>query len=74
MQDERCCGKNASKRGYFYGFKVQVITTADGLPVQFYIHAGSFADITALQAMPMYLPENSQLYADRAYTCYELEE
>ncbi|MDB5263672.1 MAG: hypothetical protein JWQ14_2955, partial [Adhaeribacter sp.] len=43
-------------------------------PVQFYIHAGSFADITALQAMPMYLPENSQLYADRAYTCYELEE
>ena len=74
LQGESYRGKNASKRRYFYGFKVQVITTADGLPVQFYIHAGSFADITALQAMPVDLPQNSQLYADSAYTCYELEE
>jgi hypothetical protein len=74
LQDERYRGKNVSKRRYFYGFKVQVITTADGLPVQFYIHAGSFADITALQAMVVNLPEQSQLYADSAYTCYELED
>ncbi len=74
LQDERYRGKNVSKRRYFYGFKVQVITTADGLPVQFYIHAGSFADITALQAMPVDLPQQSQLYADSAYTSYELED
>ena len=74
LQDEHYRGKNASKRRYFYGFKVQVITTADGLPVQFYIHAGSFADITALQAMPVDLPVGSQLYADSAYTSYELED
>lgn len=74
LQDERYRGKNASKRRYFYGFKVQVITTADGLPVQFYIHAGSFADITALQAMEVDLPKNSQLYGDSGYTFYELED
>ena len=39
-------GYSASKRRYFYGFRVQVITTEEGLPVQFYVHAGSFADVT----------------------------
>jgi len=74
LQDEHYRGKNASKRRYFYGFKVQVITTAEGVPIQFYIHAGSFADITALQAMPINLPVGSQLYADSAYTSYEIED
>lgn len=74
LQEEHYRGKNTSKRRYFYGFKVQVITTADGLPVAFYIHAGSFADVTALQAMPVDLPLGSQLYADSAYTSYELED
>ena len=74
LQGEAYRGKNASKRRYFYGFKVQVITTQEGLPVQFYIHAASFADITAFKAMPVDLPENSQLYGDSGYTCYELEE
>lgn len=74
LQHQAYRGKNASKRRYFYGFKVQVITTEDGLPVQFYIHAGSFADITALKAMSVDLPENSQLYGDSAYTCYETED
>lgn len=74
LQAEAYRGKNASKRRYFYGFKVQVITTQDGLPVQFYIHAGSFADITALKAMDVDLPQKSQLYGDSGYTCYELED
>lgn len=74
LQNEVYRGKNASKRRYFYGFKVQVITTQAGLPVQFYIHAGSFADVTALKSMPVDLPVNSQLYADSGYTCYELED
>ena len=74
LQNEAYRGRNASKRRYFYGFKVQVITTEAGLPVQFYIHAGSFADVTAFQAMPVELPEQSQLYADSGYTCYELED
>ncbi|WP_246343929.1 IS982 family transposase [Adhaeribacter radiodurans] len=74
LQGEAYRGKNASKRRYFYGFKVQIITTEDGLPVQFYIHAGSFADVKAFQTMTVDLPEQSQLYGDSAYTCYELED
>ncbi len=67
-------GKNLSKREYFYGFKVQVITTLDGLPVEYFVCAGSFHDITAFKSMNIDLPPNSELYADSAYTDYELED
>lgn len=74
LQGEAYRGKCVSKRRYFYGFRVQVITTSDGVPVQFYIHAGSFVDITAFKAMEVDLPEGSCLYADAGYTCYEVED
>ena len=67
-------GKCVSKREYFYGFKVQIIATAEGIPVEFYITAGSFADITAFQAMNVDLPEGSKLFADSAYNDYALED
>ena len=67
-------GYNASKREWFYGFKVELITTAKGLPVTFFIVAGSVHDATAFQAMPIALPEGSTLYADSAYTDYESED
>lgn len=74
VQGEHFRGKSASKRRYFYGFRVQVITTAEGLPVDFYIHAGSFVDITAFKAMNLDLPEGSELYSDAGYTDYEQED
>lgn len=74
LRGEAYRGRCAAKRCYFYGFRVQVITTSCGVPVQFYIHAGSFADITALKAMPLELPRGSELYADAGYTCYEVED
>lgn len=54
-------GYSASKRRYFYGFKVQLLMTHDGLPVEVYIHAGSEADITGLKALEPQLPEGSVL-------------
>ena len=73
LQGEEYRGFNASKREYFFGFKVQVITTEDGLPVDFFFSKGSYADVTAFQAMQIDLPPGSSLYADSAYTDY-LEE
>lgn len=74
LRGEGYRGRCVSKRRYFYGFRVQLIATEEGLPVAFYIHAGSFVDITAFKAMPLDLPEGSRLYADAAYTCYEVED
>lgn len=67
-------GYSASKRRYFYGFKVQLLMTHDGLPVELYVHAGSEADSTGLKALAPQLPAGSVLYADAAYTDYEWED
>lgn len=67
-------GRLASKRQGFYGFKVQVITTRDGLPVGCYSHAGREADSSGLRAMAVDLPAGSVLYTDAAYTAYTLED
>nr|WP_240337207.1 IS982 family transposase [Rufibacter sp. SYSU D00308] len=74
LKGEAYRGKCVSKRRYFYGFRVQVVTTSGGVPVQFYIHAGSFVDVTAFKAMELDLPRGSQLYADAGYTCYQVED
>ena len=60
-------GYNASKREFFYGFKVHMITTGEGIPAGVLIMAGSIHDNTALQTMDIGLPKKSRLYADAAY-------
>lgn len=67
-------GYSASKREYFYGVKVQLITTQTGIPVELCFVPGSEHDIEALRKMYFDLPPESCLYGDSAYTAYELEE
>lgn len=67
-------GYNAAKKEYFYGFKIQLLMTADGLPVDYYVTAGSFHDATALQSMHLDLPAGSIVYGDSGYTDYEQED
>lgn len=67
-------GRCASKRGWFYGVKVQVLATSDGLPVAYHIHAGSEADLTGLRQLDPDLPAGSVLYTDAAYTDYAHED
>ena len=67
-------GYTASKRRYFYGFKVQLVVTGDGVPVDFYVHAGAEADQTGLRALAPQLPEGSVCYADAGYTDYRAED
>jgi hypothetical protein len=74
VRDDRFRGYQASKRRYFYGVRVQVMTTAEGVPVEFVILPGKFADIEGLAHLPLDLPEGSDLIADSAYTQFEWEE
>lgn len=67
-------GYNASKREYFYGFKVHVITTAEGIPIQYLVTAGSIHDNTAFQGMDINLPAGSDLYGDAAYINQEMKD
>lgn len=67
-------GYSASKRRYFYGLRVQVVVTVDGLPVECCILPGSLSDIQGLAELPLSLPEGAHVAADSAYTYYEWED
>ena len=51
-----------------------MLATSNGVPVEFYVHAGSEAVITGLRAMALDLPEGRIRYTDAAYTDYALED
>ncbi len=67
-------GRCASKRSWFYGLKVQVVATSDGIPVEFYIHAGAESEQTGRRGLPLDLPAGSVLYTDAGYTDYVAED
>lgn len=67
-------GYQASKKRYFYGVKIHLMATESGEPVEFFLTAGSIADVQGLKAFSFALPEGSVVYADRAYNDYDLED
>jgi len=67
-------GYVASKRRYFYGVRVQVMVTVEGIPVEFSILLGSLSDVVGLAHLPFALPAQAQVAADAAYTFYEWED
>ena len=67
-------GKQASMRRYFYGVKVQVLTTEQGIPVEFCFVPGSESDVQALKKLPLAVAPESRIYGDAAYTDYKTED
>lgn len=67
-------GRNASKREYFYGLKVFIITNSQNIPVEYSITPGSWAEIEGLRQLPLDLPQNSILFGDSGFTDYTHEE
>lgn len=74
IRSEQFRGYIASKKRYFYGIRVQLLTTKTGIPVEFVFLPGSANDVRALNALPMNLPPNSEIYTDAAYTDYTTED
>jgi hypothetical protein len=74
LKGEQFRGKHASMRRYFYGVKVQVLTTTSGIPVEFCFVPGSESDVQALKKLPMTVAPESSIYADSAYTDYTIED
>ena len=74
LKGEQWRGKQCSMRRYFYGVKVQVLTTASGIPVEFCFVPGSESDVQALKTLPMTVAPESKIYGDSAYTDYTIED
>ena len=59
IKSEEYRGYIASKKRYFYGVRVQLLTTKSGIPVEFVFMPGSASDVRALNALPLNLPPGS---------------
>lgn len=73
LQGDAFRGWNASKKRYFYGVKVQVMTL-HGIPVEFCLVPGSEHDIHALSKLPLDVAPESCIYMDAAYGDSLIEE
>jgi len=67
-------GYVASKRRYFYGLKLHVLTTADGHPVEAFLTPGSRSDTGQMRHFEFDLPEGATVYGDKAYNEYFTED
>jgi hypothetical protein len=67
-------GYIASKQRYFYGLKVHLLVTKDGQPVECFLAPGSYSDVRMLKTFQFDVPEGSQVYADKAYNDYVMED
>ena len=67
-------GYIASKKRYFYGIRVQLLSTADGIPVEFVFLPGEANDTRGLKSLPLNLPPGSIVYGDAGYTDYEAKD
>lgn len=74
VQDERYRGKMSSKRRYFYGVRVQLLATSDGIPLEFRILPGSCSDLQGLAELALDLNDSAQLFVDSGYNFYEWED
>ena len=67
-------GYIASKKRYFYGIRVQLLSTSDGIPVELVFLTGEAHDTRGLRALPLNLPPNSIIYGDAGYSDDQAED
>jgi hypothetical protein len=67
-------GYNSSKKEYFYGFKIHLITAMDGTVTEFEFSPGAVGDIDGYNLLNFDLPPGSELFMDKAYNFYQRED
>ena len=67
-------GYSPTKQHYFYGIKVHMVLSKDGIPVEILFTPGSEHDMKAFKRFTLDIPRGSVIYGDRAYTNYEFED
>ncbi|MFB9864903.1 IS982 family transposase [Rufibacter immobilis] len=73
VRGEHYRGYCASKKEYYYGFKVHLVTASDGRIVEFEFTPGASADANGLNLLQFQLPPETRLFADKAYNHYGQE-
>jgi hypothetical protein len=63
-----------SKKRYFYGLRLHLLTTEHGEPVEFILCDGSSSDLAVFKSFHLDLEPGSRILADKAYNDYAEEE
>jgi len=74
VKGEEYRGYIASKRRYFYGIRIHLISTPDGVPVEWIFLPGEANDVRGFQTLPFNLPPGSEVYVDKGFTDYWAED
>lgn len=75
MRGKESRGDIASKRVYFYGIRVHIVTDEESFIHEFVIGSGGSHDLHGwANASFSFLKEGDRVICDRAYPCYEWEE
>lgn len=74
VKDELYRGKCASKHRYFYGVRVQIMATSDGIPLEFCILPSACSDLQGLAELALDLNDSAELLVDAGYNFYEWED
>ncbi len=61
------CGYCASKRERFFGWRLHLVCTTEGVPVAFDLLPGALHDLTPVHELTYGLPAGAAIYADKAY-------
>jgi Transposase DDE domain len=61
------CGYCAAKKEKFFGWRLHLVCTPDGLPVSFEMVPAAYHDLTPVHELTVNLPEGACVYADKAY-------
>ena len=61
------CGYCAAKREKFFGWRLHLVCTADGIPVAFDLLPASEQDLTAIHELLSALPTGSSVFGDKGY-------
>lgn len=74
IKGEEHRGFNSSKKEFFWGFKVHIITALDGTVTEFEFSPGGLEDLAGYNLLNFDLPQGSELFMDKAYNFYQRED
>jgi Transposase DDE domain len=61
------CGYCSAKKEKFFGWRLHLICTPQGVPVTFQLVPGGFHDLTPIHQLAFALPAGARLFGDKAY-------
>lgn len=61
------CGKCAAKKEKFFGWRLHLVTTPEGVPVRFTMLPASFHDLTPVHELTFGLPRGARVLGDKGY-------